>query len=63
MLARDTGWPEHFIVWELPLSRALGYYHASLRSEGYWTVKRKAARLTGPIVPVGFFDFEEEEDE
>jgi hypothetical protein len=38
-LARETGWPEYFILWELPLARALAYQHAALRAHGVWTVK------------------------
>ena len=38
-LARETSWPEHFILWELPLARALAYQHAALRAHGVWTVK------------------------
>lgn len=38
-LARETGWPEHFLLWELPLARALQYYHCALRSVLAWTVK------------------------
>lgn len=38
-LAKETGWPEHFILWELPLARALAYQHAALRAHGVWTVK------------------------
>lgn len=37
-LARETGWPEAFIVWELPLPRALQYYHCALRACLAWTV-------------------------
>lgn len=38
-LARETGWSEHFILWRLPLARALQYYHCALRSVLAWTVK------------------------
>jgi len=38
LLAKTTGWPERFLLWELPLTRALQYQHAALRSEGVWTV-------------------------
>lgn len=38
LLAKTTGWPENFLLWELPLTRALRYQHAALRSEGVWTV-------------------------
>lgn len=38
-LARETGWTEHFILWELPLHRALAYQHAALRAHGVWTIQ------------------------
>jgi hypothetical protein len=37
-LARETGWPEQFIVWELPLARLLQYQHCALRAHDAWTV-------------------------
>jgi hypothetical protein len=37
-LARETSWPESFLLWELPLPRALQYYHCALRSALAWTV-------------------------
>jgi hypothetical protein len=43
MLAKETGWPEHFIVWELPLVRVLEYYHAALWHSGAWTVAPSAS--------------------
>lgn len=63
MLAKETGWSEAFILWELPLSRALGYYHAALRDRGVWTVRREAAQLSGPVLPYGYFDSAPEDDE
>ena len=42
-LAKETGWSEHFILWELPLARALAYQHAALRAHGVWTVPPKEA--------------------
>ena len=39
-LASQTGWPEHFLLWELPLARALQYWHAWLYANGIWTVPR-----------------------
>lgn len=38
LLAKTTGWPEQFLLWELPLTRALAYQHAAMRAEGVWTV-------------------------
>ena len=38
-LARETGWSEDFLIWELPLPRALQYYHCALRSALAWTVE------------------------
>lgn len=40
-LAKETGWNEHFIVWELPIMRALEYYHAALWANGAWTVRNE----------------------
>jgi len=37
-LAEKTGWPEAFILWELPLWRALAYQHCALWASGAWTV-------------------------
>lgn len=37
-LAQNTGWPEDYILWTVPLSRALQYWHAWLYSNGVWTV-------------------------
>jgi hypothetical protein len=37
-LARETGWSERFIFWELPLSRLLQYQHCALRAHDVWTV-------------------------
>ena len=41
-LARETGWSEHYILWQLPLARALAYQHAALRAHGVWTVTPSA---------------------
>jgi hypothetical protein len=41
-LARETGWPEHYILWQLSLARALAYQHAALRAHGVWTVTPSA---------------------
>ena len=40
-LAEKTGWSEDTIL-DLPMQRALGYYHAALWSAGAWTVKEQA---------------------
>jgi hypothetical protein len=37
-LARETGWSEHYIIWELPLARLLQYQHCALRANDVWTV-------------------------
>jgi hypothetical protein len=38
MLAKETGWSEQFLMWELPLHRLHQYYHAALRACDVWTV-------------------------
>jgi hypothetical protein len=40
-LASNYGFTEHFILWELPYTRALKYLHAALWANGAWTVKAK----------------------
>jgi hypothetical protein len=41
-LAQNTGWTEEHILWEVPLSRALQYWHAWLYASGIWTVPKSA---------------------
>jgi hypothetical protein len=48
-LAFETGWPESFILEELPLARFLIYQHVILRDAGHWTV---------PVVDAGSIDKE-----
>ena len=38
MLAKETGWTEDAIL-DLPMVRALAYYHAALWHAGAWTVR------------------------
>jgi hypothetical protein len=40
-VSSNTGWAESFIMWDLPLSRALQYWHAWLYSQGVWTVAKR----------------------
>lgn len=37
VLAAKTGWTEHFIRWELPLSRGYAYYHTARIMDGEHT--------------------------
>ncbi len=37
-LAEKTGWPEDYILWRLPLQRAIAYQHCALWQSGAWTV-------------------------
>ena len=65
-MAEKTGWSEHFLLWELPLVRLLAYEHCALAtSEGLWTVKRerRPGLSAAPVIPAGYFDSPEEEDE
>lgn len=34
VIASKTGWTEHFIRWELPLTRGYAYFHAARVLEG-----------------------------
>lgn len=60
-LARETGWSEAFLLWELPLPRSLQYYHCALRSALAWTVKpgpgpadqlRRLETLVAPMLSI-----------
>lgn len=31
LIAKHTGWSEHFIIWDLPLARGNAYCHAIMR--------------------------------
>ena len=37
-VSSEKGWSEHFVLWDLPLARALQYHHCALRSSLAWTV-------------------------
>ena len=51
MLAKETGWSEEFILWKLPLSRALQYYHCALQSANLWTLEPVTAARIEEMVP------------
>jgi hypothetical protein len=40
-LARETGWSETFILDEIPMSRALRYWHAAIWINGAKTTKNR----------------------
>lgn len=68
-LARETGWAESFIVWKLPLVRALEYYHAALWAAGAWTVKRgksvseQVANIEAMVDKLASFENPDESDD
>jgi hypothetical protein len=62
-VAKETGWKERFIAWELPIVRALEYYHAALWANGVWTVRNERTaeqELSGLLAFVD--DLQTEED-
>lgn len=56
-LARDTGWPENFILWELPMARALQYYHCALQNANLWTLEVTTQKTLSELVPHSLTDF------
>jgi hypothetical protein len=38
-LARETGWSEDVLMYEIPFARLLKYYHAAIWANGAWTRK------------------------
>lgn len=61
-LARETGWPENYILWQLPLHRAMAYQHAALRSHGVWTVTPSAPPETALAAILTALPLEEEDE-
>jgi hypothetical protein len=66
-LAKETGWSEEYILWELPFVRALEYYHAALISAGKWTIKYKSesekkADLDNLLSEISQTFFDDEDD-
>jgi hypothetical protein len=47
-MAKETGWPEHHILWELPAWRVNVYYLCALRAAGVWF---ESALESTPEVP------------
>lgn len=43
LIARHTGWSEHFILWELPLARGNVYCHAIMRLNNIKTQRESDA--------------------
>ena len=58
-LAKETGWSEAELLWEIPCHRVNAYWHACLRSHDIWTVAlsepvedyvlRLEGMVTGPL--------------
>jgi hypothetical protein len=65
-LAKETGWHEKTLLWEIPLARLLQYYHAAMRSHDLWTVApgdRKAPELGECRVSFTGFDILGDDEE
>ena len=50
-IAKDTGWSEEYILWSLPLARALQYYHCALQAADLWTLEPITAQKIDAMVP------------
>ncbi len=65
-IAKDTGWREEFIIWKLPMARALQYYHCSLQSANLWTLEPPTEESIQALAPdelIGLIDRMTDEDE
>ena len=56
-IAKDTGWSEEFIIWKLPLVRALQYYHCALQSANLWTLEPTTEQTLAELIPSSLTDF------
>jgi hypothetical protein len=59
-IAKDTGWSEKHILWELPLSRALQYYHCALQAANLWTLEPVTAAKLEEMVPDSLLSYIDE---
>ena len=58
-IAKDTGWSEDFIIWQLPMARALQYYHCSLQAANLWTLEPPTEETMQALAPdelIGLID-------
>ena len=58
-IAKDTGWSEDFIIWRLPMARALQYYHCSLQAANLWTLEPPTQETMQALAPdelIGIID-------
>lgn len=58
-IAKDTGWNEDFILWRLPMARALQYYHCALQSANLWTLEPQTEESIQALAPdelIGLID-------
>jgi hypothetical protein len=59
-VAKETGWSERFIAWELPMIRALEYHHASLWIAGAWTVRHERSAVEDLAMIAAYVDDDDE---
>ena len=58
-IAKDTGWNEDFIIWRLPMARALQYYHCALQAANLWTLEPPTEASIQALAPdelIGIID-------
>ena len=58
-IAKDTGWSEDFIIWRLPMARALQYYHCALQAANLWTLEPSTEASIQALAPdelIGLID-------
>ncbi len=56
-IAKDTGWSEEYILWHLPLARALQYYHCALQAADLWTLEPITAEKIDAMVPDSLLNY------
>ena len=58
-IAKDTVWSEDFIIWRLPMARALQYYHCALQAANLWTLEPPTEASIQALAPdelIGIID-------
>lgn len=50
-IARDTGWDEDYIIYRLPMARAMQYYHCALQMANLWTLEIPTEESIAAVIP------------
>ena len=56
-IAKDTGWGEDYILYRLPMARAMQYYHCALQGANLWTLEPATEESIAELIPSALMDY------